>query len=38
VLETAGGNVLLSRTVREFIDDMERAIRCREFASRTAAS
>lgn len=38
VLETAGGNVLLSRTVCEFIDDMERAIRCREFASRTAAS
>ncbi|MCL6644889.1 MAG: ERAP1-like C-terminal domain-containing protein [Dehalococcoidia bacterium] len=33
VLDTGGTNVLLSRTVREFIDDMERAIRCREFAA-----
>jgi aminopeptidase N len=31
-LSQAPDHVLLGRTVREFIDDMERAIRCREFA------
>lgn len=34
VLGAAGEQVLLTRTLREFIDDMERALRCREAAER----
>jgi aminopeptidase N len=34
VLGAAGEQVLLARTLREFIDDMERALRCREAAER----
>lgn len=34
VLAGSDGAVLLTRTLREFIDDMERALRCREAADR----
>lgn len=33
LLESAGDDPVLIRTTREFIDDMSRAIRCREFAA-----
>ncbi len=33
LLDAAPGHALLQRTVREFIDDTERALRCRQFAA-----
>ncbi len=37
LLDRADDDVLLRRTVLEFVDDMERALRCREFARAHAA-